>query len=142
MARKKTPLSQRIFEVTKLSLAEYCSKYLHCQFKAFAYRVRLNRLYPNEVIFLCLHLNTPCVELFGVPFLDLMVSYGQPGMAEVRLQIEGMEKESPHLLQLLGFPQTHHERAKENGVDIPTPESVEENGITADNLFEDFSGHR
>lgn len=71
-------LSRVIRRVTGLTVPEFCTKYLNTNFKAFQYRVRVQRLAPNEIILLSWVLGEPVEGLFGKQFLSLMQGQGDP----------------------------------------------------------------
>ena len=142
-----------VFKATGLSLNDYCTKYLHCNHKAFSVRARLGRLYPNEMIFMCWHLNLRAKDLFGNGFFDVMMTHGQPGVQLVTDEVKRMFQEKPDLLDLLDLPGVerldsvlpsvqsngHAPEKEKEAFEKPPEEQVDVGSESDDNIFNDFN---
>lgn len=103
MAQKRQ-LSNKIFEITGLTISSFCQKFLHTNYKAFQYRIRMGRCNPNEIIFISWYLGESVEDLFGMPFTSLMIGQGDSEVSEKALQIlsQASETEKERLMRLLG----------------------------------------
>ena len=57
-------------------MEEFCKKYLDTDVKAFQYRLRQRRCYPNEIIYISWVLGESVHDLFGEDFTELMRTHG------------------------------------------------------------------
>jgi hypothetical protein len=59
-----------------MTLEEFCTKHLNCERQAFSVRLRKNKLYPNEYLYIALITGTPIKELFGQTYEDTFIYRG------------------------------------------------------------------
>lgn len=88
-----------------IPMDEFCEKELKTSYQAFHYRLKHNRLYPSEVVYIVHKTGKSINELFGKPWYDVLIS--SPGWnidEKVRKIIEGMSQKNKRKLEAnLGF---------------------------------------
>lgn len=58
------PIAKAIRKATGLTLREFCETHLNSKWVAFSVRLRKNRLYPNEYIYICLITKQKFTDIF------------------------------------------------------------------------------
>lgn len=101
---KKNQIAKLVTQETGMSLKEFCEKHLFTNYKAFQYRIRNNRCYPNEIMYLSWHLGASVEELFGVDYLELMQDQGPDELTSALKEMykNADTQERKRLLTLIG----------------------------------------
>lgn len=133
MGNYKHQLSVRIKEITGLGMEKFCKEYLETDIKAFQYRLRHKRCYPNEVIYISWVLGESVPELFGEDFMQLMSVHGSPKITDKLKELfdKADAKQQMMYLKFIGGsvislknkkqPATKTENHKENIILTPEP---------------------
>lgn len=113
-------LAKTIKQVTGLSIGDFCAKELNTDYKAFNWRVKNNRLYPDEIFYMIWRTRKSVQELFGKSWHELVIDNSAgPVVKEVKDIIGKMtDQESKELEHLLGL-ENYQMRAEERV--SPTP---------------------
>lgn len=81
-------LSKKIREFG-LSMQEFCENNLKTDYRTFQHRMRTERYYPAEVIYICMLLKDRCENIFGKSFDELVLMKGTPSVqADLRAMIQ------------------------------------------------------
>lgn len=99
-------LTKEIKRVTGLGIYEFCERELCTDYKAFQIRLKKNRLYPAEILYILDRLQQPAVKLFGANFEDLMVDSAPCPMNKVVKRIFKDPQRRQRAYQLLGIQRT------------------------------------
>lgn len=78
-------VTKLIREKTGLKMSEFCETYLDSDWRAFATRLRRNKLYPNEAILICLLTGRNPSELFGLSTAEVFFLKGKD---KVRVRVK------------------------------------------------------
>lgn len=73
-------LSKRIREYG-LTMQDFCETHLKTDYRTFQHRMRTERYYPSEVIYICMLLGDRCENIFGKSFEDLVILQGTEHVA-------------------------------------------------------------
>jgi hypothetical protein len=85
------PIARAIRKATGLTLREFCETQLNSKWVTFSVRLRKNRLYPNEYIFICLVTKQKFTDLFGTTFNHTLLFRGDESVTS---KINGILKDS------------------------------------------------
>lgn len=80
------PFRKAILESTGLTLQEFCERHLNSKYVTFSARLSKNRLYPNEMLYICQVTGKPFSELFPGNFTTNLLLRGDP-MVTLKLMI-------------------------------------------------------
>lgn len=97
-----------------LSMGEFCEKELKTDYKAFNWRLKKSRLYPDEIIYMLWRTKRTVQELFGKDWHELIIDNSSgPVVAEVKQIMGNMSKaETRELERLIGL-EPYKAKAKE-----------------------------
>lgn len=117
MAYNKTSLAKMIHLKAGLTLKEFCEQHLKSEYKTFQMRMRKRKYYPSEVIYICWFLGTPCEQIFGYSYWDLVMYQGKNDVpAKIRdMWAQADIHERSRLLYLIGM------QSKVTHIDSKTP---------------------
>lgn len=94
-----------IKQATGLSMGEFCEKELKTDYKAFNWRLKNNRLYPDEIVYMLWRTKRTVQELFGKDWHELIIDNSNgPVVNEVKEIMGKMTKaETRELERLMGL---------------------------------------
>lgn len=98
-------LVKSIKAATGLSLGEFCEKELKSDYKAFNWRMKKNRLYPDEILYMIWRTRKTVQELFGKQWHELVLDNSSgPVVKEVKDIMRKMSAaENRELERLVGL---------------------------------------
>jgi hypothetical protein len=70
-------VAKSIRQTTGLTMAEFCAKYLDSEWRTFSVRLRKLKLYPNEVLLICLLTGKTTDELFETSAIETFCLRGK-----------------------------------------------------------------
>lgn len=105
-------LTKEIKRVTGLGIYEFCQRELRTDYKAFQVRLKKNRLYPAEILYILDRLQQPAVKLFGATFEEMIIDSAPCEMNKVVKRIFKDPARQRRAYQLLGIQRT---------ADVPDP---------------------
>lgn len=69
-------LTSRIKQGLGITMQEFCQNHLKTDYRTFQYRMKTERYYPAEVIYICWLLRDKCENIFGKQFDELILFTG------------------------------------------------------------------
>lgn len=100
-------LVKHIKDATGLSMGEFCQKELHTDYKAWNWRLKKSRLYPDEILYIIWRTRKTVKELFGKDWHEMTIDNSNgPVVSEVKDIMSKMSKaEHRELERLMGLEQ-------------------------------------
>lgn len=114
-------LVKYIKSATGLSMGEFCEKELHTDYKAFNWRLKKSRLYPDEILYMIWRTRKTVQELFGKDWNELIIDNSSgPVVTEVKDIMKKMSKaEHRELERLIGVEKYKAKAGERNPKKLP-----------------------